>query len=137
MLTHRSKNSIIKNFNVESEDQIIFLLHITKCVSRPFLLSFTLFLSLLSLSSHDTCKLISCATSRKYILVSNCYPLFQFSICVVEYSGSSCVPWYFQVLNTRQIDTIFHDCCIQELMSFTYVTNIVFLNPYATTSLVF
>lgn len=137
MLTHRSKNFIIKNFNVESEEQIIFLPHITKWMSRQFLLSFTLFLPLLSLSSQNTCKVISRATSRKYILVSNRYPLFQFSICIVEYSGSSCIPWYFQVLNTKRIGTIFHDCCIQELMSFTYVTNIVFLNPYARTSLVF
>lgn len=100
-----------------------FLLHIVNSVLRQFLLYFTLYLPLLSLSSQNTCNLISQTTRWKYILVSNCYPLLQFSI---EYSGSSCVPWYFQVLNTKIIHTISHDCCVQEFMSFTYATNIVF-----------
>ena len=90
------------------------LLQITKCESRQFLLQFTLFLPLLSLGSRDTCKFISCNITRKYILVSDCYPLFQFSICIVGYSGSNCVPWYFQVLNTKRIDTILHDCVFKD-----------------------
>lgn len=134
-MTLRSKITSLLKF----EDQIIFLPHTATRVSKWFLLSSRLFLPLLSLSSHDTCKLISHASSRKYILVPKCYPLFPFRICITiqKYSGSSCIPWYFQVLNTKKIDTILHDCFIQELMSFTYVTNTVFLNPYPTTSLVF
>lgn len=124
MLIHRSEITLLLKFymlNVRVKP--FFLLHIANSVLRQFLLYFTLYLPLLSLSSQDTCNLISQTTRRKYILVSNCYPLFQFSI---EYSGSSSVPWYFQVLNTKRIHTILHDCCVQEFMSFTYAANIVF-----------